>query len=126
MTNKRYDRYREFTKLSDLKRGDIIKHKGGDASTLWVVDKIYGETVTAIASHQITNPPEWLVYREDGEVKDNTADSDKKFLEWLRDRLELVHGESDCSDYMRRFENIIDDMSYDNNSNGGDAYDGPR
>lgn len=39
--------------------------------------------------------------------------TDKKFLEWLRDRLEFVHHENSLYDYMQKFQAIIENYDKD-------------
>jgi hypothetical protein len=43
--------------------------------------------------------------------------TDKKFLQWIFDRLENVHGENPSYDYMYRLKAIIKDYPKDKNTN---------
>lgn len=52
-------------RISDLQRGDIIRHKGEGDSLL--VAAIYPKRATAIRTVDVTNPAEWeLVVRNGG------------------------------------------------------------
>jgi len=47
--------------FSDLKRGDIVRHKG--THQVFTVTANYGSRVTAAATADLTNPSEWEVFR---------------------------------------------------------------
>ncbi len=51
-----------ITSIADLRRGDIVRHVHGDQS--FVVDAVYGQRATAVRHADITNPAEWVVFRE--------------------------------------------------------------
>jgi hypothetical protein len=43
----------------ELKPGDMVKNVGSDDDRVFVVTANYGGRVTAVASVDLTNPPEW-------------------------------------------------------------------
>ena len=52
--------WRSVIKVSDLKRGDIIKNRL--SGNTYVVDSNYGEWASAVTVQDITNPSEWMVH----------------------------------------------------------------
>lgn len=54
--------FSSIASLSEIKRGDIIRHISGGES--FIVDANYGTHVTAVTSKDITSPCEWVVLRE--------------------------------------------------------------
>lgn len=51
---------RPITSLYELQPGDHIQHVR-DASLTFMVTANYGDRITAVASCDITNPPEWVI-----------------------------------------------------------------
>lgn len=45
--------------FDELDRGDIVQHVSSDFATEFVVTGNYGGRVTAVATRDLTNPPEW-------------------------------------------------------------------
>lgn len=56
-----YGTYKPVKSIRQLKIGDIIKHASTDGKT-YIVTNNYGDRVTAVASADVTNPGEWLVF----------------------------------------------------------------
>jgi hypothetical protein len=56
-------RYREVKHIDELEPGNIIKSKS--AGTIYVVVANYGGRATAVKIADVTNAPEWEVYKED-------------------------------------------------------------
>lgn len=56
----------EFNKLD---RGDIVRHH--DTSTTFVVTANYGDRVTAVATADMTNAPEWVLVRKSQQADPN-------------------------------------------------------
>ena len=48
-----------INEVSQLDRGDIVRHKSGGNS--YVIDATYGERATAVDTRDITNADEWLI-----------------------------------------------------------------
>lgn len=51
--------WKPLSKISELKRGEIVRHKSGDKS--YIVESCYGDTVTAVSIVNISKPNEWEV-----------------------------------------------------------------
>ncbi len=47
--------------ISELKRGDLIRHRSPDSVASYIVDGVYGDRATAVRTIDITNPSEWEV-----------------------------------------------------------------
>jgi len=52
----------DITKISDLKRGDIIHHKSGTRES-YVVTGTYGKRAIAVRTVDVTNPLEWQIIK---------------------------------------------------------------
>lgn len=53
------------TSVSELQRGDIIRHRSAESGRSYVVDNVYGDRATAVATLDVTNSIEWEVLRPD-------------------------------------------------------------
>lgn len=63
--------------MKHLERGDIVKPHGD--SRTFVVTGNYGGRVTAVATVDITNPPEWeVVLKAERQNANNSADGGAK------------------------------------------------
>lgn len=52
----------ERNEFKNLQPGDIVRHKPGpypDSRTALIVTGNYGDRVTAVQTHDLTNPSEW-------------------------------------------------------------------
>ena len=55
-------KYQNFDKISELKIGDIIRHKGG-GNPLVICDHLGSEAIAVRTTH-VSNPIEWEVLKE--------------------------------------------------------------
>lgn len=50
---------RPLTRIADLKRGDIIRHRG--TGETYVIDATGGDRARAVTSVEVSNPGEWML-----------------------------------------------------------------
>lgn len=63
-------KYAKVKKISDLKRGEIILHRG--SAVAYVVTGCYGDRVTAVRTVDVTHTSEWEVLITEDQKEDLT------------------------------------------------------
>ena len=54
-------KWKPLESIRELKQGDIVRHRCRDISGTYLITAQYGNRATAVATFDITNPPEWEV-----------------------------------------------------------------
>lgn len=67
--------YKDIKSISELKVGDIIKHKGTFRDP-YVIMANYGDRATAVRTVDVTNPIEWELFISDL-PEDNTTQTEQ-------------------------------------------------